>query len=824
MRTKKFKTIISILLSMVLIVSTLAATPADKAQATYMPIKTYEGLKLDMTGFLPNYLSNVPVSTVLSNIKDKDGNPVVASGSAVAYKFSYEGNYHVIKSDDATIDFSREYRNYLSNNMYNYSSSMEIICGKLDQLNLSNVRYLIDKIEFASPIESISYKDANGKDLKAFTQINYSLLGGNGGYIDQINIFTTFDPEEVKTKDKVTYSIKSLFKDNGVTVKSIKGNFIYEDMIPGGSQDYTEALFGNGETCEVGSSLEDLPKWTLGFTKENQEYLCSFRMIVITDSPQIDTPIQIAQVDIDGNYLECWSEGSEITDLDDDVIEKKKVSYSLDSTKEKGKYIFKPVVGYNRIDRDVDVAAWANETIQKTVVGEYTNIADAESKEDITQKLFVEDGYVIDDDTDFTVFYKGGDILIISVDIFILESTEDPLYFGIYQIYKDNTYNNPYNTFTINRGMDSYYDDGYRGILINRSLYDDNTIDMFQAPIASGSAISLRPSYSVQYGVELYIVNDNGEKEILDSGVSLIDYNPDTTLHYIVTRGDKQQDYYYNIVGQKSGSELFTIAEEDAQGNKSRNIVFLGSNYHDVFFANVGDTDIEGLTVELKDAKNVKLDEYWTIGETGKLAKFVEIPAYDDQYDYYVGNSIGKIRLLSDENSEGEISGTLVIGYNGSNGEKKEIKIALKGYVATPRITTTQLPKAKVGVPYSATIENNMPELKGASVSYELSGGDYPRSFEMTPDGKLSGTPDASDYEYYSRNGSYSINVLMKYVLTRPSGTTSTFYTSKTLTLDLEKEQETTNTDPEPSQNDSTYTEPSNDDNTSSGYSDNTST
>ncbi|MCR5432450.1 MAG: hypothetical protein K6E95_07830, partial [Lachnospiraceae bacterium] len=819
MRTKKFKTIISILLSMALIVSTLAAMPADKAQATYMPIKTYEGLKLDMTEFLPNSLSNVPISTVLSKITNENGETVTASGSAVAYKFSYEGNYHVIKSDDATIDFSGGYSNFL-----NYGSAipskMEIICGKLDQLNLSNVRYLIDEVSYTSPIVDISYKDAEGKALYPEKQMRYMRING----IDQINLLCYFDPEVMKENDEVTYTITSPFKNDECTVKSIEGNFYYEDQIPAGLENHTDELFGNGKTCKIGLPYYEQPKWTLCFTKGKQEYLCSIRIQTFVDDPDIEVPQDMYIVDGEGTKIFCSTTDTEIVDYDSEVIiEKTRAVYnSYNGNDKEVRYIFKPDVEYSAIKKEVDAAKWAKEAIKKTVVGEYKNIADAESEEDITQTLLAGNGYEIDENTTFTFFYNSGYVRIISIEINKKESIEHPLDFEINRIFNENT--SAYNTFAINGSMDSYYDDGYRGILISRNMYDQNLDKYVEAPMASGSAIKLRPSYFMPDGAGIYISSDTGELKPQESGVSLIDYDPDKTVHYVVTLGDEQQDYYYDIVGQKSGSELFTIAEEDTQGNKSRNILLIGNDYHDVFFANVGDTDIEGLTVELKDAKNVKLDEYWTIGETGKLAKFVKIPTYDHQYSGYVGDCIGKIRLLPDENDEGAISGTLVIKYKGSSGETKETRINLKGFSATPSITTTQLPKAKVGVPYSATIKNNMPELEGTSVNYKISGVRLPKNIEMTPEGELRFTPTASDYEEYLKGGSYFIDVQMQYTRRLNSLSYSTYYETKTLTLDLEKEQETTNTDPEPSQNDSTYTEPSNDDNTSSGYSDNTST
>ncbi len=53
--------------------------------------------------------------------------------------------------------------------------------------------------------------------------------------------------------------------------------------------------------------------------------------------------------------------------------------------------------------------------------------------------------------------------------------------------------------------------------------------------------------------------------------------------------------------------------------------VFLNEEYghhHDVFFANIGDQSIEGLYVKLENAQNVKLDDYWTVGDTTTLSAF----------------------------------------------------------------------------------------------------------------------------------------------------------------------------------------------------------
>ncbi len=775
MRTTKLKTVISLILSLAMIVSTLAVLPAKKAEATYMPITTIDNLRLDLSDLFQDQLKRVPISEVLSRITASDGKPVTVSGSAVAYSlYSYNPNddYHLISGTTDTIDFT-PLLNY-------YSKNLEIICGAADQLNTSNTRYVCSQINMGTEITGSTLVKEDGS---AITEQNVGYETTYGTTIDGTNLrypgkIVYFDKDEKNLVGKLKYklNVSQSLDFSNYTVKAYEGLFVSAEKIPANKEDYADKLFTDGVVVDVSEMTFYNKTWTVVFSKENEQHLAHYGMRLAFDSLVISN-VSYLYPDKNGNgYVNGCSDyrsgRTNFSYIDNCNIETVTATYPIHESSSNNEWYFCPKVKYQAIDKAANVSDYVN----KAVIGDFNSVEEAASAEDITQTLFT-DGYKADysQGITFTIFLTNGNIEKHIVKTEVTEATENDLtgiYF--YGMYKENI-NNEYPSFEITDRHDSYYDYGYRGIIITDS-YDYQTGEYTH--VASDAAFKMRPYFSVSDGAKVY-ASQNGESGVQqESRVTTINYDPARPVHYTVVSEDElnETNYLVSIIGQQSGPKLFVNGLLDAQGNQnqSREVIFIGQRYHDIFFANVGDTDIEGLYVNLENAQNVKLDGYWNIGATNKLNKFSTLPNNKGYAD-----NIGKIRLVPDGDNTGAVSGTLVIGYNGNGEQNEEIRINLEGIAGKPKITTNTLNDPVKYVPYSAKIQNDAMNLTGGTVKYEMENNDLPEGFVFKPTGELYGIADDSDYEDYEIWGNFFISVKMTYTYKSRNGQEYTSEDSK---------------------------------------------
>lgn len=238
-----------------------------------------------------------------------------------------------------------------------------------------------------------------------------------------------------------------------------------------------------------------------------------------------------------------------------------------------------------------------------------------------------------------------------------------------------------------------------------------------------------------------------GEKQT--SGESKVTFKSGEALLYSAAAEDgiALKNYWVTFLTQQPGAKLFVNGINDETRDKDEETgdpvreVFLTGDYdyhHDIFFANIGSQALTGLKVELLDAQNVRLDDYWTIQQDGvtSLAPFTET-SYGDELA-----NVSKIRLqpiVSDGIVQsGPVSGTLKI--SSANGGSVSIK--LKGTAGAPQIVTDILPQGVKYVHYSSLIQTN--SMYGSnSVRFSLAPGSNLSSIGLSlkPNGEIYGVP-----------------------------------------------------------------------------------
>lgn len=237
------------------------------------------------------------------------------------------------------------------------------------------------------------------------------------------------------------------------------------------------------------------------------------------------------------------------------------------------------------------------------------------------------------------------------------------------------------------------------------------------------------------------------------SGQSVHDFS-NGPVQYTASAENKEnaRNYWLQII--KPEEELLyinSLASDDADTREVDGIltstreVMLDSRHsykHDILLINMGSTPIEDLGVEL-DSSSVALDQYWTLTGENDLRGFSAL-GEDNTWN------MAKIRLTRTEDKyAGEITGTLKI----KSGDQVLMNFVLTGVAGNPSITTTQIPDAVKYVHYGTMIQNSN-KYSFNKVTYELYGGKLPEGMQLMPNGELYGVPTES--------GTFTIKVRMR--------------------------------------------------------------
>ena len=304
------------------------------------------------------------------------------------------------------------------------------------------------------------------------------------------------------------------------------------------------------------------------------------------------------------------------------------------------------------------------------------------------------------------------------------------------------------NNTTYIREYDRCTIDGHQTFFITKK--DGSDIDM--------SSIMLELDAKI---TSLQVYNET-EGKMTDVCTEPQDFSKNNTIHYSLTNSKGQEKDYWITVNNvhEGGAKLFV-------DGPSERTVYFNACYgwtHNILIANTGDEPLTGLSVELTDAKNIKLDEYWTVGGTKNdtLAPFTTS-------DISKMANLANIRLLPNGN-DGEIGGTLTIKADG----QEDVVIKLSGKAGDPNLTNDEELEAVKYVPYSVKLEIDNPFAWNEFESYTLSG-DLPEGM----------TFNESTFEIYGaplEAGTFDLNVMLEFSVTG--------YSSKSFTLEVKENTE----------------------------------
>lgn len=765
----------------------VAATPVEQKSdgdvelMSLLPLET-RYYDLDLTGYLGEELKNASLQTLIGGLTSdyESGEPEKdASKYAVWAKWYYydeDGNW-VNPNDDyqilsETVDLSSGSEN---NNSY----TLELIVGTCDQLNPDNIRYRVDV--YTGGMQDLLSFQATTLDGKVITVYEDETYYNDGTYNDDGHCYyqvsakaSEYSWEQII---KLSFGFGNVaWEARNFDVVVYEGYYQTADQLPAedSEKNVTEKIWKSGtaetEGYQAEYSWRNKPEFTLVLTSaDSTKYVLPFGVSVYPEGVNVYFD-SLYKKETDSGYSRYsdvdWSRRSTYENSVDYYDITLRQGNSLTGTYYVRLRVSDPEGTYkNQID-----------SVRAAYVGKLTQAqADAKTpggEDDIKAYLFTTDydyldgGYAVDfsqyrSGIVFTVLDREGDLEYIGVRVTgvqptvpITDQKQDPLsddiYFRVSSARAGDDYVPYY--YTMPYENDSYYYNGYQTVF----LLDDSN-----GPV---TATKITPTFYSGSGVKMF---SNGNPEDTStagseqtSGQTEINFLSGKGLRYTASAENKEnlKNYWVTFVTQQAKPTLFVNGtndeanyQEDPSNPGEENkiparVVYLTEPYnyhHDIFFANLGATALDGLSVSLTgpdgtgEAMGVEVDPYWTIGDTKTLAGFTttDSPA-----------NMGKIRLqpmrdaTTGEMIASRVDGLLTIGA-GSGEDGQEVKIRLVGMAGEFKITTKKLWDGIKHVSYSSLLQTNYMTGGSASISFKLTSGRLPNGLSLLKNGEIYGIP-----------------------------------------------------------------------------------
>lgn len=738
------------------------ASPMQTFSMLPLEEKTFN---LDLTGYFPSELKEVSIEALIGHLTSADPTADPNASHYAAYaKWGYYAWRHDV--DGNLIDEEGEFALLNSDTTIDLygCDGIEIIVGTADQLNPDNVRYKVNisvtepEDFFVATMVDTDRQEIRVERLSSWTQDYFYEIDSGGQLAHEVQLHVYEEDISYGEKAYLNLIPGDILDDSNLEIKICE----YE------GEDITAVIWNQSNLSQSGGYLIDCVRDALQLTvhvsREGTEIFSTY----------MDLSVYMSTVDLYSDFIYANENG-----------ERKRLDYinyrEWGAGKDYPTDITQLLAGYPSDGMYYATLAivdhgewydWTNDAINlvtKAVVGYCETEAAFSGKNDIKEQLFATSpyetgGYCADysNGVVFSVLLTSGKICNIEIKTVDYVNPNEVIqpdppgypdtYFRVIDAADLDAWAMPYDA-------DSYYFNGYQTVFL---LNDDDS---------AVTAEKIKPEFWTDETVTVYAGTDKTSGTEQKSGETEINFANGKIVNYSAVAGDRThlKNYFVTFLTQHvGGPKLFVNAANDTTRydettNQPMREVFLTDaydNHHDVFFANVGDTEMTNLYVELKDAQNVALDEYWTINSDGvkKLAAFDELPSYGDH-----AKNVAKIRLQpvvdADGNAmAGEIKGTLVIGYKDATGaDVEKVEIKLTGVAGTPKIITDTLVDAVKYVPYSTVIQTN--DMYSNNVKFTLTGGKLPDGITLLPDGELYGLAKETGEFTFTVTATYDGNV-----------------------------------------------------------------
>lgn len=720
---KQVRRLLSYLLTVMVIVTAITSTGVV-AHASMLPLEEVKAY-LVLSGYSKEDLSAMSVDKMIDMLEDSDGNKIeIADDATTVWKYIkdkddgievYEAHTIGMDSEDNKINL------YPGDDVDTFQ--FEIIIGKDGQLNNANRRYIVTAYisdEFKETLDIELYDRSNGNNSKIepiqsdLSTSTYSVTAMDGSTISaELFMYGKTFKEGFSANNTYINITSEMSKNPNVKAEIYEWNQ-YKENLKCGKNVYSP-ITSKVLNQDMSSTANGLLISDLNLSDYNTLIFVVFYYSgdKLIDAKVIGTLFAAGYIAPTGEMYSKDDNGKviNVTNSVSHYDYSNTGAYGIQCELSNGyavdgKYNFKlNIQGTGQINQNF------NEIAEKAVVGHYNSLNEAIDQKDIKSELLTESGYTANysgDGVDFTVFFPSGTfsdgnvkkftVNVIEYQNSWIEYTDKPIigqkdpWFNVtgaidgngkeYSVDKGNAYVVE-NGKNIN--MDTYYGYGYQTVFIK----DDSNSDV--------DLSNMKPIFNYTDKNRLYAVSeDTGDKVDETHTRDFAEANQQYTLVFDDNENQKRNYWITYKKLNNNGPELYVL------GPQEREVIFddYFGDKHDILIANVGNAPLTNLSVELRNAENVKLDGYWTVGgknndtlaafsTTSKTTQYGELP------------NMGKIRLVPDGN--GEVKGTVVIKA-GEVGKEQEVVISLNGTVKTPEIITDNLSDAVKYVPYQYII------------------------------------------------------------------------------------------------------------------------
>ena len=720
---KQVRRLLSYLLTVMVIVTAITSTGVV-AHASMLPLEEVKAY-LVLSGYSKEDLSAMSVDKMIDMLEDSDGNKIeIADDATTVWKYIkdkddgievYEAHTIGMDSEDNKINL------YPGDDVDTFQ--FEIIIGKDGQLNNANRRYIVTAYisdEFKETLDIELYDRSNGNNSKIepiqsdLSTSTYSVTAMDGSTISaELFMYGKTFKEGFSANNTYINITSEMSKNPNVKAEIYEWNQYKENLKC--EKNVYSPITSKVLNQDMSSTANGLLISDLNLSDYNTLIFVVFYYSgdKLIDAKVIGTLFAAGYIAPTGEMYSKDDNGKviNVTNSVSHYDYSNTGAYGIQCELSNGyavdgKYNFKlNIQGTGQINQNF------NEIAEKAVVGHYNSLNEAIDQKDIKSELLTESGYTANysgDGVDFTVFFPSGTfsdgnvkkftVNVIEYQNSWIEYTDKPIigqkdpWFNVtgaidgngkeYSVDKGNAYVVE-NGKNIN--MDTYYGYGYQTVFIK----DDSNSDV--------DLSNMKPIFNYTDENRLYAVSeDTGDKVDETHTRDFAEANQQYTLVFDDNENQKRNYWITYKKLNNNGPELYVL------GPQEREVIFddYFGDKHDILIANVGNAPLTNLSVELRNAENVKLDGYWTVGgknndtlaafsTTSKTTQYGELP------------NMGKIRLVPDGN--GEVKGTVVIKA-GEVGKEQEVVISLNGTVKTPEIITDNLSDAVKYVPYQYII------------------------------------------------------------------------------------------------------------------------
>ncbi len=690
---------------------------------TLLPIQTVN-TTLDLSSYHIFELKKAKVSAIIGGIipsEEFDENDVILYSS-----YSFDDDFTVLSQEDTL-------------NLSNIYSSIQFIIGNGKQLDLNNTRYIVNVVKPTTKENIFTHQivkvvDNVKTDLVTVDESTYMY--------DTISRFrqnSYFDVSQEELKVGSLQVSLNIDVPDGATYEVYEGDFTTVEAAEKANK-ITSSIVNidlynsNGYNLSISSGRYATAYFTAVVNYNGVKHLC-------TDYLSISYSSYVNLVDI--YDLENNELGYD--DYDWDYEYNNGVSYDVYTLYERDANANYKVNYKFSINGTED-----NTKVLGAFVGNYKTLEEAKSKaidikadlfgtncytgnfsgEGIVFTIFTQDGYVHKEGIKIKASIPKDDINNVVSNLPNPGSSDTN--FNVNKLYNftGKSYILPYQ-------HDTYYDMGYQTLFIQDKDYDLSNLKLqFYKP----STVNIYSGHSGSAGT------------LQESNVTVQDFSNGPVQYAAASEnGQELKNYWVTAVKQQSGPSLFVNGINGDDGVVRE--VYLTSRHdyiHDIFIANIGDQDITNLNVELVNAQNVKLDNYWTVGgeNNNVLGAFTATNTAQAKNGYYLSNvsNAAKIRLVPSNANGGTVSGTLKISGDGI----EPVEITLKGNAGNPTFKTTEIPNGVKYVPYAVQLMQNN-KYYWNKVTFEIQSGKLPNGLVLRENGEIYGVPKEA--------GKFSVNI-----------------------------------------------------------------